>query len=78
MWFADMGFASLNLAGHHMDNHLVQVGWIMGFVLMALAGLHNVYSPERIERVDGASQPFAIIMPYMAIVAGFAATVIGG
>ena len=78
MWFADLGFASLNLAGHHRGDHLVQAGWIMAFVLMALAALHNLYAPERSERVDGASQPFAIIMPYMAIVAAFCATVIGG
>jgi diguanylate cyclase (GGDEF)-like protein/PAS domain S-box-containing protein len=44
---ADAGFAYLTATGHYSTGNLIDAGWLVGFVLLALAANESLSSPRR-------------------------------
>jgi diguanylate cyclase (GGDEF)-like protein/PAS domain S-box-containing protein len=78
---SDIGYAYLNLIGAYVSGGVTDIGWFVGFSLILLAATKPVSAaPEPAEEVvplEGeGSQPFGVMLPYVAVLAALLTSVI--
>jgi diguanylate cyclase (GGDEF)-like protein/PAS domain S-box-containing protein len=76
---SDIGYAYLNLIGAYASGSVTDIGWFAGFALILLAARKPVTDPagpaEDGTRDEGG-QPFAVLLPYVAVLAALATSVV--
>jgi diguanylate cyclase (GGDEF)-like protein/PAS domain S-box-containing protein len=76
---SDIGYAYLNLIGAYASGSVTDIGWFAGFSLILLAARKPAGSPATADdEGQGAegSQPFGVLLPYLAVLAALATSVI--
>jgi diguanylate cyclase (GGDEF)-like protein/PAS domain S-box-containing protein len=73
---SDSGFAYLNLTGAYASGAVIDLGWFVGFALIGLAALRP--TPVAVTDEDGPAEarPAGLLLPYVAVVAGIATSMI--
>ncbi|GAB1642070.1 putative bifunctional diguanylate cyclase/phosphodiesterase [Krasilnikovia sp. MM14-A1259] len=73
---SDVGYAYLNLIGGYVSGGITDIGWFTGFALILLAACGPAPAAEAPQtEPDDARRPFGVLVPYVAVLAGMAASI---
>ncbi|BCJ55137.1 hypothetical protein Asp14428_66120 [Actinoplanes sp. NBRC 14428] len=74
---SDIGYAYLNLIGGYSSGGVTDIGWFAGFSLILLAAARPVTAgPDEPAPAGEGSQPFGVLLPYVAVVAALITSVV--
>jgi diguanylate cyclase (GGDEF)-like protein/PAS domain S-box-containing protein len=76
---SDIGYAYLNLIGAYASGGVTDIGWFAGFALILLAArkpLPPAREADEAELEAADSQPFGVMLPYVAVLAALFTSVI--
>ncbi|HEU4346344.1 MAG TPA: EAL domain-containing protein [Actinoplanes sp.] len=74
---SDIGYAYLNLIGAYASGGVTDIGWFAGFSLILLAARKPVPAVDEAEPEQReGSQPFGVLLPYVAVLAALATSVV--
>src|SRR5919112_3210765 len=75
---SDIGYAYLNLIGVYASGGPTDIGWFVGFSLILLAARKPVPATHKAPAQDDGpgSQPFGVLLPYVAVLAALFTSVI--
>jgi diguanylate cyclase (GGDEF)-like protein/PAS domain S-box-containing protein len=73
---ADSGFAYLTMTGQYASGAITDLGWFAGFTFILLAAIRPADSPVDADATDAVTRPFALLLPYIAVVAALATSIV--
>ncbi|WP_082772257.1 bifunctional diguanylate cyclase/phosphodiesterase [Actinoplanes sp. TFC3] len=74
---SDICYAYLNLIGAYRSGGVTDIGWFAGFCLILLAATRPVQdASEQDQAEETGSQPIGVLLPYVAVLAALATSVV--
>jgi diguanylate cyclase (GGDEF)-like protein/PAS domain S-box-containing protein len=72
---ADSGFAYLTLVEAYNSGAVIDLGWFVGFTFILLAARRRGEPPADTRPVDAEARQFAVLLPYVAVLAALVTSV---
>ena len=66
---SDSGFAYLTMTGMYSSGAVIDLGWFIGFLLIAVAALKPTCSADARGQIALAARPLGLLLPYVAVIA---------
>jgi diguanylate cyclase (GGDEF)-like protein/PAS domain S-box-containing protein len=71
---SDSGFAYLTATNSYSSGNLIDIGWFLAFVMIALAGIRGSAPPVEGDAVAAEGRPLPLLLPYGAVLIALAAS----